>query len=182
MNTTRPKQHHYVPRFYLERFVDHDGHLWTFDKLTDKVFGASPSKLARESGFYEAPALGNEIDQTAMEGMLSELESEASAIIARWLEAIKDVPPGTAVIEAADRPTMSQYLPDGLAWSPAGFETVVTCRAFSYLRGISSMAEGVASPPPASWNQIVSWLRQIEALRDAARALVHRLRRPTVAA
>jgi hypothetical protein len=42
--------------------------------------------------------------------MLSELESEASAVLARWLQAIEDVPPGTGVIEAADRPTMSQYL------------------------------------------------------------------------
>jgi hypothetical protein len=44
MSTTRPKQHHYVPRFYLERFADPEGHVWTFDKFTDKVFATSPSK------------------------------------------------------------------------------------------------------------------------------------------
>lgn len=90
MSTTRPKQHHYVPRFYLERFADPEGHVWTFDKFTDKVFATSPSKLARESGFYQAPALGTEIDQTAMESMLSELEGEVSPIIARWLEALEE--------------------------------------------------------------------------------------------
>ena len=92
-NATRPKQHHYVPRFYLERFVHHDGHVWTFDKFTRKVFATSPSKLARENGFCEAPALGTEIDQTAMEGMLSKLEGEASPIIARWLDTLESVHP-----------------------------------------------------------------------------------------
>ena len=50
MSTTRPKQHHYVPRFYLERFADPEGHVCTFGKFTDKVFATSPSKLAREGG------------------------------------------------------------------------------------------------------------------------------------
>lgn len=110
MSTARPKQHHYVPRFYLERFADPEGHVWTFDKFTDKVFATSPSKLARESGFYQAPALGTEIDQTAMEGMLSELEGGVSPIIARWLEALEECSPGTVVIEEGDRGIMSQYL------------------------------------------------------------------------
>ena len=69
MTGTSPKQHHFIPRFCLERFTNLDGHVWTFDKVTDKVFVTSPSKLARASGFYEAPALGTEIDQTAMEDM-----------------------------------------------------------------------------------------------------------------
>lgn len=110
MKPPRPKQHHYVPRFYLEQFVDGEGRVWTFDKAAEKVFAASPSKLARETGFYEAPALGSEIDQTAMEGMLSALESEASAIMVRWLDVAGEAPPGAAVIEPADREVMSFYL------------------------------------------------------------------------
>ena len=66
MTGTSLKQYHFVPRFYLERFTDLDGHVWTFDKVTGKVFASSPSKLACERGFYEAPALGTEIDQTRM--------------------------------------------------------------------------------------------------------------------
>jgi hypothetical protein len=73
MTTGRPKQHHYVPRFYLERFVDNEGHVWVFDKVTEKVFATTPSKLARESGFYDAPALGTHVDQTAIEHMLAAL-------------------------------------------------------------------------------------------------------------
>ena len=110
MKPTHPKQHHYVPRFYLERFVDGEGRVWAFDKSAGKVFTTSPSKLAREGGFYEAPAFGDEIDQTAMEGMLSELEAEASAIIVRWTAVAGHVPPGTAVIEPAEREVFSLYL------------------------------------------------------------------------
>ena len=110
MTGTSPKQHHFVPRFYLERFTNLDGHVWTLDKVTDKVFATSPSKLARAGGFYEAPALGTESDQTAMEDMLSELESDASAIIARWVELAAHVAPGTAIIERADRDIITVYL------------------------------------------------------------------------
>lgn len=110
MTGASPKQHHFVPRFYLERFTDPEGHVWTFDKSTDKVFATSPSKLARESGFYEAPTLGNEIDQTVMEDMLSALESNASAIMARWVDLVGHVAAGSAVIEPADRETISFYL------------------------------------------------------------------------
>ena len=55
MTGASPKQHDFVPRFYFGRFTDPEGHVWTFDKSTDKVFATSPSKLARESGFYEGP-------------------------------------------------------------------------------------------------------------------------------
>ena len=65
---------------------------------------------ARASGFYETPALGTEIDQTAMEDMLSALESDASAIIARWVELAGHVAPATAVIERADRDIIALYL------------------------------------------------------------------------
>jgi hypothetical protein len=110
MTAPTPKRHHVVPRFYLERFTDPEGHVWTFDKFTDKVFATSPSKVARESGFYEAPALSPEIDQTVMEDMLSELESDASPIIARWVEFVGHAAAGTTVIEPADRETISLYL------------------------------------------------------------------------
>ena len=36
MTGTSPKQHHFVYRFHLERFTNLDGHVWTFDKVTDK--------------------------------------------------------------------------------------------------------------------------------------------------
>ena len=106
MTETSSKQHHFVPRFYLERFTNLDEHVWIFDK----VLATSPSKLARANGFYEAPALGTEIDQTAMEDMLSALEGDASAIIARWVELAGHVAPGTAVIERADRGIITFYL------------------------------------------------------------------------
>jgi len=110
MQRTRAKQHHYVPKFYIERFADLGGKVWVFDKSTGKVFAASPVKLARERGFYEAPALGVEVDQSAMESMLSDLEWEASRIIARWVHAIWERPPGAMIVEDGDRDIMATYV------------------------------------------------------------------------
>ncbi len=36
------------------------------------------------------------------------------------------------------------------------------------LDGVEQRVEGMASLPPASWNLIIVWLKQIEALREAA--------------
>src|SRR5438309_2035227 len=97
-----PKQHHYVPRFYLQRFTDAQGHVWAFDKSTDKVFCSAPTKLAREAAFYEAPGLGAAIDQAAMEGMLSDLERAASQVVARWMTMLPGPKPGALIVEEAD--------------------------------------------------------------------------------
>lgn len=107
---TRPKQHHYVPRFYLERFADPRGRVWTFDKSTDKVFAANPMKVARETGFYEAPGLGAEMNQAAMENMLSELEAQVSRIITRWDQALGHPKPGIKIVDDGDRDIMGTYL------------------------------------------------------------------------
>src|SRR5437867_12023717 len=40
------------------------------------------------------------------------------------------------------------------------------------LSGIMPLVpQSMASPMPASWNQVASWLKRIEALREAARAI-----------
>jgi hypothetical protein len=105
---SRPKQHHFVPRFYLEHFADSKGRVLAFDKATDSVFSAAPAKLARESGFYDFS--GDEAHQPTMESMLSQLEGDASSIIARWTNALKDAPPLTPIVQESERETMSAFL------------------------------------------------------------------------
>jgi Protein of unknown function (DUF4238) len=81
---TEPKLHHYVPRFYLAQFLDANGKLWAYDKLTDRVFRTTPSKIAAEKQFYRLPdfvVAGN--DPLSIEKALSKLESQASSIIGR---------------------------------------------------------------------------------------------------
>ena len=48
---------------------------------------------------------------------------------------------------AADRRSLQAILfPEGLAWGGRGFGTVVPCRAFSYLRELSTDSSNLASP------------------------------------
>jgi hypothetical protein len=47
-----PKLHHYVPQFYLRRFVGRDGNLWVWDKTKDRAFASSPGSVAAETQFY----------------------------------------------------------------------------------------------------------------------------------
>ena len=75
--------HHYVPQFYLKRFVGTDDLLWVYDKDFDKVFPANPKNLAAERGFYALPEVFP--DSSAMEQQFSELEQEAALITENWL-------------------------------------------------------------------------------------------------
>jgi uncharacterized protein DUF4238 len=50
----RTRKQHYVPRCYLERFVNPTtGNLSTFDKLTKKTYDTSVWNVAQESFFYD---------------------------------------------------------------------------------------------------------------------------------
>ena len=52
-----PKFQHYVPRFYLARFVDRAGFLWVFDKAEKRTFKIKPENIAGENRFYDLPEL-----------------------------------------------------------------------------------------------------------------------------
>jgi len=78
--------HHYVPRFYLARFVNPNGRLWVFDKITDHVFETTPKKIAGENKFYDIDDLkmiGE--DPLLLEKQLADIESEAYKITENWL-------------------------------------------------------------------------------------------------
>ena len=75
--------HHYVPQFYLKRFVDDSGHVWVYDKDTDRVFSSTPRNVAAEHGFYSLPELFP--DPSVLEKQFSDLEREASLITEDWL-------------------------------------------------------------------------------------------------
>lgn len=104
------KQHHYVPKFYLDRFADTAGHVWAFDKSTDSSFCARPEKLAREGGFYEAPFLqGTGIDPAFLEQDLAGLEAEAARIMSAWIRLI-EAGGRNVTISEVDRGTISTYI------------------------------------------------------------------------
>jgi len=87
---SEPKSHHYVPRFYLERFVDAQGALWVYDKSQDRIFSTGPAGVAAENRFYEVPELA-EIGKSPMllEHQFADLESEVCNITNCWFRQLE---------------------------------------------------------------------------------------------
>lgn len=86
-----PKFQHYVPRFYLVRFVDREGFLWVFDKAERRTFKIKPENIAGENRFYDLPELEKSgADRHLMESQLSGIESEVQKITECWLRQVKE--------------------------------------------------------------------------------------------
>lgn len=91
---TTPKLHHYVPRFYLRRFLDIDKRLWVFDKVIQKVFQTTPERIAAETHFYRIPDLiDTEHDPNFLETEFSALESTIAGLTERWLSSAVNLNP-----------------------------------------------------------------------------------------
>jgi len=107
-----PKLHHYVPRFYLNYFLDTKQKLWIYDKKVDRVFAAAPKRIAAETQFYRLPGplidLG---DPLSIEKALSDLEARASAIIARVVAEVSNLAPAQRVtFSDEERLVLSEFL------------------------------------------------------------------------
>jgi hypothetical protein len=61
------------------------------------------------------------------------------------------------------------FFPDGIAFDGNRFVgTGGTAPAFSYLREIRTVNEGLVAQTGASWNRVTSWLRELDQLRLGA--------------
>lgn len=70
----RSVRHHYLPRFYLERFADQKGRLDVFQRDTNKRFKASSRNVAVETDLYTIIDIdGNESDYA--EKIVSDIET-----------------------------------------------------------------------------------------------------------
>ena len=98
--------HHFVPQFYLKRFVGADGLLWVYDKDTDRAFSANPRNVAAERGFYALPEIF--ADSSLMEQQFSALEQEAALITEDWLGHLE--PGGSIEIPDVNREVISLYI------------------------------------------------------------------------
>jgi hypothetical protein len=77
-----PRLHHYVPQFYLKRFVDNTGLICIWDKSTRKIFRTTPNRVAAQTHFYRIPEfIGTNVDPLILERDLAILEGRASRII-----------------------------------------------------------------------------------------------------
>ena len=97
---------HYVPQFYLRRFVGQDGFLWAYDKDKDRIFPSNPRNLAGERAFYDLPKPFP--DPSEMERQFSEMERDAASITDEWL---CQVVPGELIdIPSEHREIMSLFI------------------------------------------------------------------------
>ena len=98
------------------------------------------------------------IDEIDIEGLLGFAEHVLGNAARLWMEA----PP-------EQKQKLQEVLfPEGLRLKDGRFGTAVTCLAFKKLDGSGGSNSGMASLMPASWNQLVSWLREIDAPRGTA--------------
>jgi hypothetical protein len=58
--------------------------------------------------------------------------------------------------------------PEGVTFDGERFGTPATCLAFGYLREVSRGKVSLASQSTPSWNQIITWLKEMETLRSIA--------------
>ena len=101
--------HHYVPRFYLARFVDSNGRLWVFDKITDRIFETTPNKIAGENRFYDVDDLRTiGADPQLLEKQLADIESEVYKITENWLYLLETE--GAVKIPQINREIISLFL------------------------------------------------------------------------
>jgi len=101
--------HHYVPRFYLARFVDSNDRLWVFDKITDRVFKTTPNKIAGENRFYDVDDLRTiGADPQLLEKQLADIESEVYEITENWLYLLETK--GAVKIPQINREIISLFL------------------------------------------------------------------------
>jgi len=95
---TEPELHHYVPQFYLNRFVEASGRLWVWDKLKNTIFKTNPKNVAAEKNFYWIQELADAgLDPYTMEKQLSRLEANVSLITDQWLHWFSDLEPGQQI-------------------------------------------------------------------------------------
>ena len=107
-----PKLHHYVPRFYLNYFLNEEQRLWVYDKYTYRVFRTTPYSIAAETHFNRLPELSiGENDPLYIEKALSKLESRTSNIITRVVSEVASLNLSEKVaISNEERITLSEFI------------------------------------------------------------------------
>jgi hypothetical protein len=87
---SKPKRHHFVPRFYLEGFA-RDGKLWLYDRERKQFRHGAPDKIAIICDYYTLTNEQGEKD-CRIEEFLSVIEGKAKTVILK-LEARGNISP-----------------------------------------------------------------------------------------
>ena len=95
-----PKQQHFVPKTYLEAFVDCDGHLFILDLWTGATFRPRPINALKSKGIYNQPVHAEKRYDASLESFFGTMETRVPEMI-RALAARSDLsdPLHTALVE-----------------------------------------------------------------------------------
>jgi hypothetical protein len=79
----KKKKHHYIPRFYLNGFVDPENYpfLWVYDKRKIKPFKSKPENIAFETYYYSFKTPNGNKDSNTFEDMFDEIETNTGPIL-----------------------------------------------------------------------------------------------------
>ena len=133
--------------FLFERSID----IETYDRLAEKLREElTLARIDRHSG---------QLDELDVEGILAFAERVLPRAADLWVQ---------ASLEQRQR-FQQLFFPDGIAFDGNGFVgTAVTAPAFSYLQPAEGGGKRMVDQTSGSWNQMLSWLRQLDRVRLAA--------------
>ena len=79
---TKKKRHHYIPRFYLDGFVDphNKPYIWVYEKGNPKIVKATTKNIAVQKDYYSFTTPEGNRDSETFENLLAEIEGRVSRI------------------------------------------------------------------------------------------------------
>lgn len=79
----KKQRHHYVPRFYLEGFIDPKNVplIWIYEKGNKNIIKAAAADIAVRKDYYSFTTVSGEKDSETFEDALAELESKAAPLL-----------------------------------------------------------------------------------------------------
>src|SRR5438034_8587723 len=89
------RRQHYVPRFYLERFVDQSTTpptLWIYDKARGAIDPSTPGGAGAEKYYYAFTKDDGSRDSSSFEEALSKADDDAAPVLAKLLETYQLTP------------------------------------------------------------------------------------------
>ena len=116
-------------------------------------------RLREELTLVQIDRHGTQLEELDVEGVLAFAERVLPKASDLWVQASLD-----------QRQRLQQlFFPEGVPFDGKRFNrTAVHASVFSYVRPIQEGDENLVDQIFTSWNPLVSWLRHIVALRDAA--------------
>lgn len=76
------KRHHYIPKFYLEGFIDPHNrpYLWVYEKGNEKIIKATSKDIAVEKHYFSFLMLDGERNSDTLENVMAEIEKNSAPV------------------------------------------------------------------------------------------------------